>query len=313
MVTSFTRFIVALSFLRSGLGLQSAPANLVLISLSLFMTFFVIAPTFDRAWQNGLKPLMDNQISQPDALAAVVEPFREFMLGQVREKDMALFEGLSKGRFEVTDRSKADLRLLIPAFMISELRRGFEIGFLIVLPFLVIDMIVATLTMSMGMMMLPPSVISLPVKILFFVLIDGWNLLDRKSGAFGELTRAPRAQSGASLAQGRAPQMARIRRGRFMSILNTSVSGMQGNSNWLSTISQNVANANTTGYKNVETDFSSLVDQIANGEADFGGVSTIRSLSTRSRGVSSPPRPRPTSPFRAPGFLSCPTPAARHI
>ena len=177
MVTSFTRFIVALSFLRSGLGLQSAPANLVLISLSLFMTFFVMAPTFDRAWQNGLKPLMDNQISQQDALAAVSEPFREFMLSQVREKDMALFEGLSKGRFEVTDRSKADLRLLIPAFMISELRRGFEIGFLIVLPFLVIDMIVATLTMSMGMMMLPPSVISLPVKIMFFVLIDCWNLL----------------------------------------------------------------------------------------------------------------------------------------
>jgi flagellar biosynthetic protein FliP len=177
MVTSFTRFIVALSFLRSGLGLQSAPANLVLISLALFMTFFVMAPTFDRAWQNGLKPLMDNQISQQDALAAVSEPFREFMLSQVREKDMALFEGLSKGRFEVTDRSKADLRLLIPAFMISELRRGFEIGFLIVLPFLVVDMIVATLTMSMGMMMLPPSVISLPVKIMFFVLIDGWNLL----------------------------------------------------------------------------------------------------------------------------------------
>ena len=143
MVTSFTRFVVALSFLRSGLGLQSAPANLVLISLSLFMTFFVMAPTFDRAWQNGLKPLMDNQISQQDALAAVVEPFREFMLSQVREKDMALFEGLSKGRFEVTDRSKADLRLLIPAFMISELRRGFEIGFLIVLPFLVIDIVVA--------------------------------------------------------------------------------------------------------------------------------------------------------------------------
>ena len=98
MVTSFTRFIVALSFLRSGLGLQSAPANLVLISLSLFMTFFVMAPTFDRAWQNGLKPMMDNQISQQDALAAVIEPFREFMLGQVREKDMALFESLSKGR-----------------------------------------------------------------------------------------------------------------------------------------------------------------------------------------------------------------------
>jgi flagellar biosynthesis protein FliP len=177
MATSFTRFIVALSFLRSGLGIQSAPANLVLISLSLFMTFFVMAPTFDRAWQAGLKPMLDNQMSQQDALAAVVQPFREFMLSQVREKDIELFESLSKGRFDTGERAKVDLRLLIPAFMISELRRGFEIGFLIVLPFLVIDMIVATLTMSMGMMMLPPSVISLPVKILFFVLIDGWNLL----------------------------------------------------------------------------------------------------------------------------------------
>jgi flagellar biosynthesis protein FliP len=177
MVTSFTRFIIALSFLRSGLGIQSTPANLVLISLSLFMTFFVMAPTFDRAWQSGLKPMLDNEISQQDALVAVVQPFREFMLSQVREKDVALFESLSKGRFDAGDRAKVDLRLLIPAYMISELRRGFEIGFLIVLPFLVIDMIVATLTMSMGMMMLPPSVISLPVKILFFVLIDGWNLL----------------------------------------------------------------------------------------------------------------------------------------
>ena len=177
MVTSFTRFIIALSFLRSGLGVQSAPANLVLISLALFMTFFVMAPTFDRAWQTGLKPMLDNQISQQDALAAVAQPFREFMLSQVREKDIALFESLSKGRFDAGDRAKIDLRLLIPAYMISELRRGFEIGFLVVLPFLVIDMIVATLTMSMGMMMLPPSVISLPVKILFFVLVDGWNLL----------------------------------------------------------------------------------------------------------------------------------------
>ena len=177
MVTSFTRFIVALSFLRFGLGIQSTPANLVLISLALFMTFFVMAPTFDRAWQSGLKPMLDNQISQQDALAAVAEPFREFMLSQVREKDIALFESLSKGRFDVAERDKVDLRVLIPAYMISELRRGFEIGFLIVLPFLVIDMIVATLTMSMGMMMLPPSIISLPVKILFFVLIDGWNLL----------------------------------------------------------------------------------------------------------------------------------------
>ncbi len=177
MVTSFTRFTVALSFLRSGLGLQSAPANMVLISLSLFMTFFVMAPTFDRAWQSGLKPMLENEISQQDALVAVSQPFREFMLSQVREKDIALFESLSKGRFDAGERSKVDFRLLIPAYMISELRRGFAIGFLVVLPFLVIDMIVATLTMSMGMMMLPPSVISLPVKVLFFVLVDGWSLL----------------------------------------------------------------------------------------------------------------------------------------
>jgi flagellar biosynthetic protein FliP len=177
MVTSFTRFVVALSFLRSGLGLQSAPPNLVLISLSLFMTFYVMAPTFDHAWQNGLKPMMDNSISEQEAYDKVTGPFRDFMLAQVRDKDLNLFEDLSKGAFQVKDRSTIDLRLLIPAFMISELRRGFEIGFLVVLPFLVIDMIVATLTMSMGMMMLPPSVISLPIKVLFFVLIDGWNLL----------------------------------------------------------------------------------------------------------------------------------------
>jgi len=177
MVTSFTRFIVALSFLRSGLGLQGTPANLVLTSLALFMTMFVMAPTFDRAWQNGLKPLMDNKISQEEAFVAITTPFREFMLAQVREKDIAMFEDLSKGQFQVKDRSTVDLRILIPGFMISELRRGFEIGFMIVLPFLVIDMITATLTMSMGMMMLPPTVISLPFKLIFFVLVDGWRLV----------------------------------------------------------------------------------------------------------------------------------------
>ncbi len=177
MVTSFTRFVVALSFLRSGLGLQSSPPNLVMISLALFMTFYVMAPTFDRAWQTGLKPMMDNTITEQEAYGKVTEPFREFMLAQVRDKDLNLFEDLSKGSFQIKDRATIDLRLLIPAFMISELRRGFEIGFLIVLPFLVIDIIVATLTMSIGMMMLPPSVISLPIKVLFFVLIDGWNLL----------------------------------------------------------------------------------------------------------------------------------------
>jgi flagellar biosynthetic protein FliP len=177
MVTSFTRFVIALSFLRSGLGLQSTPANLVLISLALFMTFFVMAPTFDKSWKDGIKPMMDNQITEEQAFPKIVEPFRQFMAAQTREKDLKMFEDLSRGAFEITDRTKADLRVLIPAFMISELRRGFEMGFLIILPFLIIDMIVATLTMSMGMMMLPPSMISLPMKLLFFVLIDGWNML----------------------------------------------------------------------------------------------------------------------------------------
>jgi flagellar biosynthetic protein FliP len=177
MVTSFTRFVIALSFLRSGLGLQSTPANLVLISLSLFMTFFVMAPTFDKSWKDGVKPMIDNQLSEEDAFPKIVEPFRQFMLAQTREKDIRMFEDLAHGAFDIKDRATVDLRVLIPSFMISELRRGFEMGFLIALPFLIIDMIVATLTMSMGMMMLPPSLISLPMKLLFFVLIDGWNML----------------------------------------------------------------------------------------------------------------------------------------
>ncbi|MDB5596828.1 MAG: flagellar biosynthetic protein FliP [Hyphomicrobiales bacterium] len=177
MVTSFTRFAVALSFLRSGVGLQSTPANLVLISLALFMTFFVMSPVFEKSWNEGLRPLMDNEISEKDAFAKIVMPFREFMLSQVRDKDLAMFEELARADLKSQDRTVTDLRVLVPAFMISELRRGFEIGFLIVLPFLVIDMIVSTLTMSMGMMMLPPSVIALPLKVLFFVLIDGWNMV----------------------------------------------------------------------------------------------------------------------------------------
>jgi flagellar biosynthetic protein FliP len=178
MVTSFTRFVIAFSFLRSGLGLQGTPANLVLISLALFMTFFVMAPTFDRAWQQGLQPLLANQISDEEAYANVTNPFREFMLAHVRERDLQLFADLASESFGgEQDPERVELRVLAPAFMISELRRGFEIGFLIALPFLVIDMIVATLTMSMGMMMLPPTVIALPFKVLFFVLIDGWNLL----------------------------------------------------------------------------------------------------------------------------------------
>ncbi|WP_297326510.1 flagellar type III secretion system pore protein FliP [uncultured Bartonella sp.] len=177
MVTSFTRFAIAFSLLRSGLGLQTAPANLVMISLALFMTFYVMAPTFNQAWTGGVQPLMNNEITEQVAAQRISQPFREFMLSQVREKDLDLFVDLADPSFQVGSGEQVDLRVLVPAFMISELRRGFEIGFLIVLPFLVIDLVVATLTMSMGMMMLPPTVISLPFKILFFVLIDGWNLL----------------------------------------------------------------------------------------------------------------------------------------
>jgi flagellar biosynthetic protein FliP len=177
-VTSFTRFVIAFSILRSGMGLQSTPANLILISLSLFMTFYVMAPTFDQAWNTGVKPLMNNEISQAVAVERIAGPFRDFMVRNVREKDFDLFADLARERGQ-TDLAKetVDLRILVPAFMISEIRRGFEIGFLIVLPFLVIDLIVATITMAMGMMMLPPTVVSLPFKIMFFVLIDGWNLL----------------------------------------------------------------------------------------------------------------------------------------
>lgn len=177
MVTSFTRFVIAFSILRTGIGLQSTPANLILISLSLFMTFYVMAPTFDQAWQNGVKPLMDNQITQVQAVDRISDPFRTFMMRNVRDKDFNLFADLARERGQTVSEDKVDLRILVPAFMISEIRRGFEIGFLIVLPFLVIDLIVATITMAMGMMMLPPTVVSLPFKILFFVLIDGWNLL----------------------------------------------------------------------------------------------------------------------------------------
>lgn len=178
MVTSFTRFAVALSFLRSGLGLQSTPANLFLVSLSLFMTYYVMAPTFDRAWNEGVKPLQENRISEEEAFPRIVDPFREFMASQVRPKDLQTFSDLASRTLPKAEAGeKIDLRILIPAFMISELRRGFEIGFLIALPFLVIDIIVSTIVMSMGMMMLPPTVISLPFKVLFFILIDGWNLL----------------------------------------------------------------------------------------------------------------------------------------
>jgi len=178
MVTSFPRFIIAFSILRSGMGLSSTPSNMILTSLALFMTFFVMAPTLDRAWQDGAQPLLAEQITEAEALQRVSVPFREFMAANTRDKDLKLFADIATERGQqTTTGGQVDLRVLVPAFMISEIRRGFEIGFLIVLPFLVIDLVVATITMAMGMMMLPPTSISLPFKILFFVLIDGWNLL----------------------------------------------------------------------------------------------------------------------------------------
>lgn len=178
MVTSFPRFIIAFSILRSGMGLSSTPSNMILTSLALFMTFFVMAPTMEKAWTTGAQPLLAEQINETEALKRISVPFRDFMVANTRDKDLKLFADIAaqKGQQAVTD-GQVDLRVLVPAFMISEIRRGFEIGFLIVLPFLVIDLIVATITMAMGMMMLPPTSISLPFKILFFVLIDGWNLL----------------------------------------------------------------------------------------------------------------------------------------
>jgi len=192
-VTCFTRVIVALSFLRSGIGLASTPSNMIMVSLALFMTAFVMAPTFDRMWADGVQPLLENKIDEREAYRRMTKPLREFMQASVRQKDLQLFEDLmrkrtanappplpAEGQTEgqaAEEAATTELRVLVPAFMISELRRGFEIGFLILLPFLVIDLIVATLVMSMGMMMLSPTTISLPLKVLFFVLIDGWNLL----------------------------------------------------------------------------------------------------------------------------------------
>lgn len=178
MVTSFTRFVIVFSILRAGIGLQTTPANMVLVSLALFMTFYVMSPVFDRAWREGVQPLVQEEIDEVEAVGRIVQPFREFMLTNVRDEDLELFADLARERGQdVVLDDAIDIRIVVPAFMISEIRRGFEMGFLVVLPFLVIDLVVATIVMAMGMMMLPPSLVSLPFKILFFVMIDGWNLL----------------------------------------------------------------------------------------------------------------------------------------
>lgn len=176
MVTSFTRLVVVFSLLRSAMGLQQSPPNVVLISLSLFLTAFIMGPVFETAYETGLKPLMAEEIKEEDAFPKLIAPFHGFMRTQARAEDVALFMELGKVP-AVQDSKDLPLRVLIPAFMISELKRAFEIGFLLFIPFLIIDLVVSSILMSMGMMMLPPVMISLPFKIIFFVLVDGWHVI----------------------------------------------------------------------------------------------------------------------------------------
>ena len=191
MVTSFTRIVVVLSLLRSALGLQQSPPNAVLIGLSLFLTAYIMGPTLEASWRDGVQPMIDNQITAEQGFERSSEPIRAFMESHVREKDLQLFVDLGEkpaepaaGAAIAAPEAGADakaeaapLRALVPAFMLSELRRAFEIGFLLFLPFLIIDMVIAAILTSMGMMMLPPLVVSLPFKLIFFVLVDGWWLV----------------------------------------------------------------------------------------------------------------------------------------
>ena len=176
MTTSFVRMVVVLSLLRTALGLQQSPPNSVLISLAMFLTAIVMAPTFQASYNAGIKPLLDKKMELPAAFNASAQPVKDFMLAQVDHEDLALFVRLSKTP-KVAKVTDLPIHVVTPAFMISELKRAFEIGFLLFIPFLVIDLVVASVLMSMGMMMLPPVVVSLPFKLIFFVLVDGWRLV----------------------------------------------------------------------------------------------------------------------------------------
>lgn len=176
MVTSFTRIIIVFSLLRQAMGLQQTPPTQIIISLSLILTIFIMEPYAKKSWENGIKPYMDEKVGYEIAFEKGIKPFKEFMIKNTRESDLALFYRIKK---EPNPKNIDDvpLTLLMPAFIVSELRTAFEIGFLIFLPFLVIDIIVASILMSLGMMMLPPVMISLPIKIIFFIIIDGWTLI----------------------------------------------------------------------------------------------------------------------------------------
>jgi flagellar biosynthetic protein FliP len=176
MVTSFVRVSIVLSIVRTALGLQQTPPNQVMVSLALFLTFFIMSPAMEESYEKGLKPMLEERITEEEALPAIVQPFKKFMVSNTREKDLTLFISIAK--VEVPKEvENLPLKVIVPSFMISELRRGFEIGFLVFLPFLIIDIVVASILMAMGMMMMPPVMVALPFKIIFFVLIDGWYLL----------------------------------------------------------------------------------------------------------------------------------------
>jgi flagellar biosynthetic protein FliP len=176
MVTAFTRIVVVLSLLRGALGAQGTPPNMVLIGLALFLTFFVMQPTLDAAWTAGIQPMQEGRMPEMEAMQKAAEPFRTFMAANARATDLQLFEDI--GHLPAAaDLAKPPWRALIPAFMVSELRRGFEMGFLLYLPFTVIDLVVASVLMSLGMMMLPPSGVSIPFKLIFFVMVDGWRMV----------------------------------------------------------------------------------------------------------------------------------------
>ena len=177
MATAFARIVMVLSLLRSAVRAQGIPPNPVLVGLALFLAFFVMQPTLERSWTEGLEPMMAGRVGEMDGLKAAAEPFRAFMAAQGREADVSLFRNLSRQpAAEAAEKQRVPWRVLFPAFLVGELKRAFELGFLVFLPLLVIDMVVASLLMSLGVMMLPPSAVSLPMKLIFFVLVDGWRL-----------------------------------------------------------------------------------------------------------------------------------------
>jgi flagellar biosynthesis protein FliP len=176
MVTCFPFMVTVLSILRQGIGLQQAPPNMMIVSLALFLTWFVMEPVFTQAWHDGIQPMVDGSLAPEDAFAPVMAPFRVFMQVRVDPATVEMLAEAAPARPASAD-GQTPLGLLVPAFLLSEIRRGFEIGFLIFLPFLVIDLVIAAVLMSMGMMMVPPAVVSLPFKLAFFVIADGWSLL----------------------------------------------------------------------------------------------------------------------------------------